>query len=126
MPLLNVHLHCRVFKIHVTTRNREFKDWIEKLVEHETYCHDNGEPIVNDITFKVCNNNLKLLFNGGTTVSKMEIPEVPPHQFKFKAIVDFLTEKFSNDLLYGEFFMMLAYHVLYFVLHSLCYRTTTF
>ncbi|CAL5201839.1 unnamed protein product [Lathyrus oleraceus] len=56
--------------------------------------------MVNDGTFKVCPNKLELVFNGGTTVSKMAISEIPPHQFKFKPIVDFLTRKLSNDLLY--------------------------
>ncbi|KAI5416336.1 hypothetical protein KIW84_041409 [Lathyrus oleraceus] len=66
-------------QIHMTTRNREFKDWFEQLTEHETYCLYNGDPMVNDSTFNVCPNKLKLVFNGGTTVSKLRIPEIPPH-----------------------------------------------
>ncbi|XP_050875723.1 uncharacterized protein LOC127079384 [Lathyrus oleraceus] len=87
-------------QIHVTIHNREFKDWIEQLIEHETYCLYNGEPMVNDGTFEVCPNKLKLVFNGGTIVSKMQIPAIPLHQFKFKAIDDFLNGKFTTDLLY--------------------------
>ncbi|CAL5199457.1 unnamed protein product [Lathyrus oleraceus] len=87
-------------EIHVTTRNREFKDWIEQLTEHETYYFYNGEPMVNNGTFKVCPNKLKVVFNGGTIVSKMSIPIIPPHQSKFKAIDDFLSGKFTTDLLY--------------------------
>ena len=86
----------------MTTRNREFNDWIQQLEEHETYCLYNGDPVVNGGSFKVCPNELKLVFNGGTTVSKMALPEIPTHQFQFKPIADFLTGKFSNDLLYGE------------------------
>ncbi|CAL5212449.1 unnamed protein product [Lathyrus oleraceus] len=56
--------------------------------------------MVNDETFKVFPNKLKLVFNGGTTVSKMPIPAIPPHQFKFKVIDDFLSGKFTTDLLY--------------------------
>ncbi|CAK8543315.1 unnamed protein product [Lathyrus sativus] len=58
-------------QIHVTTWNREFKDWSEQLTEHDTYCLYNGESMPNDDTFKVCPNKLKLVFNGGTTVSKL-------------------------------------------------------
>lgn len=85
-------------------------------MENEIYFLYNGEPMVNDDTFKVCPNKVKLIFNGGTTVSKMEIPEIPSHQFKVKSIFDFLTGKFSNDLLYGRFFY---YVYLSRVIHSL-------
>ncbi|CAL5189548.1 unnamed protein product [Lathyrus oleraceus] len=87
-------------QIHVTTRNRELKDWIEQLIKHETYYLYNGEPIVNDNTFKVCPNKLKLVFNGGTNVSKMAIPEIRPHQFMFKPTVDFLSGSINTNLLY--------------------------
>ncbi|KAI5381256.1 hypothetical protein KIW84_UN0881 [Lathyrus oleraceus] len=93
-------------QIHVTIHNREFKDWIEQLIEHETYCLYNGEPMVNDGTFEVCPNKLKLVFNGGTIVSKMQIPAIPLHQFKFKAIDDFLNGKFTTDLLYGDLYVV--------------------
>ncbi|KAI5444614.1 hypothetical protein KIW84_013035 [Lathyrus oleraceus] len=93
-------------QIHVTTRNREFKDWIEQLTEHETYCLYNGEPMVNDNTFKVCLNKLKLVFNGGTIFSKIPTPVIPPQQFKFKAIDDFLSGKFTTDLLYGDLYVV--------------------
>ncbi|CAK8566526.1 unnamed protein product [Lathyrus sativus] len=83
-------------QIHVTTRNRELKDWSEQLTEHETYCLYNGESMLNHGTFKVFPNKLKLVFNGGTTVSKLPIPEIPTHQYKFKPIVDFLTGNFHH------------------------------
>lgn len=58
--------------------------------------------MVNDGTFKVFLNKLKLVFKGGTIVSKMPIPAIPSHQFKFKAIDDFISGKFTTDLLYGD------------------------
>ncbi|KAI5434657.1 hypothetical protein KIW84_021472 [Lathyrus oleraceus] len=88
-------------QIHVTTRNREFKDCIEQLIENETYCLYNGDHMVNEGNFKVCLNKLKLVFNGGTTISKMEITAILPHQFKFKPNVDFLnafSENFNSTL----------------------------
>lgn len=59
--------------------------------------------MVNDDTFKVCPNKLKLVFNGGTTISKIAISKIPSHQFKFKSIEYFLSGNFINDLLYSEF-----------------------
>ncbi|CAL5189904.1 unnamed protein product [Lathyrus oleraceus] len=58
-------------QIHVTTRNREFKDCIEQLIENETYCLYNGDHMVNEGNFK----------------------------FKFKPNVDFLSGNFNMDLL---------------------------
>ena len=58
--------------------------------------------MVNDNTFKVYPNKQKLVFNAGIIVSKIAIPKIPPHRYKFKPIDDFLSGKFSNDLLYGE------------------------
>ncbi|CAK8574917.1 unnamed protein product [Lathyrus sativus] len=98
-------------QIHVTTRNREFKDWSEQLTEHDTYCLYNGEPMTNDGTSKVFPNKLKLVFNGGTTILKLPIPEIPKHHFKFKPIVDFLTVNFITDLLYGEMYSYYTYGV---------------
>lgn len=95
----------------MTTRNREFKDWSEQLTEHETYQLYNGEPKLNDGTFKVCPIELKLVFNGGTTISKVAIPEIPTHQYKFKPIVDFLTGKYNTDLLYGDMCFYCTYGV---------------
>ncbi|KAI5416388.1 hypothetical protein KIW84_041455 [Lathyrus oleraceus] len=76
------------------------KDWIEQLKEHETYAIYNGEPMANDGPLKVCSHSLKLVFNGGTTISNIIIPKIPPHQFKYKAIGDFLNGHFQNDMLY--------------------------
>ncbi|KAL5082403.1 hypothetical protein RYX36_010824 [Vicia faba] len=87
-------------QIHVTTRSRYFKDWSDQLKEHETYYLYNGEPAVNDGPFKFCSNQLKLLFNRGTTVTKVDIPDIPPHTFNFHAIDNFLNGRFKSDMLY--------------------------
>ncbi|CAK8538393.1 unnamed protein product [Lathyrus sativus] len=87
-------------QIHVVTRNRDFKEWIEQLKERDTYAVYNGESVVNDGSFKVCYNSLKLVFNGGTTTSNISMPKIPSHQFKFKAIGDFLNGLFQIDMLY--------------------------
>ncbi|XP_058782843.1 uncharacterized protein LOC131657463 [Vicia villosa] len=51
-------------KIHVTTWNRDFKDWFEQVKEHETFIVYNGEPVDNEGPLKVCSHPLKLIFNG--------------------------------------------------------------
>ncbi|XP_058734765.1 uncharacterized protein LOC131606586 [Vicia villosa] len=73
-------------RIHATTRSRDFPDWIKQVKEHDTYSLYNGEPIINDGPFKVCSNPLKLLFNGGTTMTSLEIPEIPRHKYTFHPI----------------------------------------
>ncbi|KAL5073230.1 hypothetical protein RYX36_012214 [Vicia faba] len=35
-------------QIHVTTRSRDFNDWVEQLKERETYYLHNGEHVIND------------------------------------------------------------------------------
>ncbi|XP_058726584.1 uncharacterized protein LOC131597943 [Vicia villosa] len=87
-------------KIHVTTRNRDFQDWIEVVKEHETFYLYNGEPVKNDGPFKVCFNPLKLIFNGGTTMTKADIPEVPTHKYNFHPIEHFLKGNYKHDMLY--------------------------
>ncbi|XP_058776624.1 uncharacterized protein LOC131650946 [Vicia villosa] len=87
-------------KIHVTTRGRDFQDWIEVVKEHETYFLYNGEPVDNDGPFKVCANPLKLIFNGGTTMSQVSIPEIPSHSYTFHPIGSFLKADFKHDQLY--------------------------
>ncbi|XP_058732947.1 uncharacterized protein LOC131604532 [Vicia villosa] len=87
-------------KIHVTTLGRDFQDWIEVVKEHETYFLYNGEPVDNDGPFKVCANPLKLIFNGGTTMSKVAIPEIPTHSYTFHPIESFLKADYKHDHLY--------------------------
>ncbi|XP_058767227.1 uncharacterized protein LOC131640870 [Vicia villosa] len=87
-------------KIHVITRSRDFQDWVEVVKEHETYNLYNGEPVENDVPLKVCCNPLKLIFNGGTTKTKVAIPEIPAHSFSFFPIEKFLKGDFKHDMLY--------------------------
>ncbi|XP_058775273.1 uncharacterized protein LOC131649530 [Vicia villosa] len=87
-------------KIHVTTRGRDFQDWIEVVKEHETYFLYNGEPVDNDGPFKVCANPLKLIFNGGTTMSQVAILDIPSHSYTFHPIESFLKADFKHDQLY--------------------------
>ncbi|XP_058783238.1 uncharacterized protein LOC131657905 [Vicia villosa] len=87
-------------KIHVITRSRDFPDWVEAVKEHETYNLYNGEPVENDVPLKVCCNPLKLIFNGGTTMTKVAIPEIPAHKYSFFPIEKFLKGDFKHDMLY--------------------------
>ncbi|XP_058753370.1 uncharacterized protein LOC131626566 [Vicia villosa] len=68
-------------KIHVTTRNKDFNDWVQQVKEHDTFFLYNGEPVDNDAPLKVCSNPLKLVFNGGTTMTNFSIPGIPSHKF---------------------------------------------
>ncbi|KAL5075858.1 hypothetical protein RYX36_014842 [Vicia faba] len=88
-------------QIHVTTRSRDFNDWVEQLREHETYYLYNGELMVNYGTFKFCSNQLKLVFNGGTTVTNVALPAIPLQKFNFHAIENFVNGRFKPDMLYG-------------------------
>ncbi|XP_058726001.1 uncharacterized protein LOC131597313 [Vicia villosa] len=99
------HLECVLQdgtgdQIHVTTSRWDFKDWIEQIKEHETDYLYNGEPMANDGPLKVCSNPLKILFNGGTTLTKVDMPDIPPHKFNFHAIENFLNGHFKPDMLY--------------------------
>ncbi|XP_058746517.1 uncharacterized protein LOC131619441 [Vicia villosa] len=87
-------------KIHVTTRNRDFNDWVQQVKEHDTFFLYNGEPVDNDAPLKVCSNPLKLVFNGGTTMTSVAIPGIPTHKFCFHPIENFLKGNFKHDLLY--------------------------
>ncbi|CAK8535757.1 unnamed protein product [Lathyrus sativus] len=87
-------------KIHVVTRNRDFDLWKQRLQEHMTYMVYNGDPLNNNIPLKICENPLKLFFNSGTTITMVDLPEIPPHQFHFKPVVDFLHEDFQVNRLY--------------------------
>ncbi|XP_058751920.1 uncharacterized protein LOC131625020 [Vicia villosa] len=90
-------------RIHVSTRSRDFKDWIEQVREHETYSLYNGEPVLNDGPYKVCANPLKLVFNGGTTMKNVAVPEIPTHKYNFHPIEKFLNGSYKPDMLYVPF-----------------------
>lgn len=51
--------------------------------------------MLNYAPLKVCPNILKLDFNGGTTITNVDIPDILPHQFKFKSIEHFSMEIFN-------------------------------
>ena len=62
----------------------------------------NGEPLKNDLPLKVCDNNFKLFFSAGTTITQVDIPEIPPQTFQFKPFQDFLNGDFDVDSVYGN------------------------
>ncbi|CAL5187587.1 unnamed protein product [Lathyrus oleraceus] len=64
-------------QIQVMTYSRDFKQWVDKLNEYDTYMLYNSEHVVNSLQYEVCDNKLMLLFIGGTTVSKIDIPDFP-------------------------------------------------
>ncbi|XP_058746000.1 uncharacterized protein LOC131618861 [Vicia villosa] len=92
-------------KIHVTSWNRDFKDWFEQVKEHETYIMYNGEPIDNEGPLKVCSHPLKLVLNGGTTMMKAELPDIPTHKFIFHPIDNFLKGTYKHDMLYASYIL---------------------
>ncbi|CAI8589665.1 unnamed protein product [Vicia faba] len=73
---------------------------MEVLTEQETYTLYNGEPLKKDLQLKACDNELKLLFNGATTLFKTPIHDIPSHKFDFKPISDFLGGSYKHDQLY--------------------------
>ncbi|XP_058775828.1 uncharacterized protein LOC131650113 [Vicia villosa] len=103
-------MHIRVVDLWIVTEKAGYQhlelviqdgtDWIEQIKEHATYYLYNGDPVVNDGPLKVCSNPLKILFNGGTTLTKVDIPDIPPHKFNFHAIENFLNGHFKPDMLY--------------------------
>lgn len=59
-----------------------------------------GEPQINDLPLKVCDNKLKLFSNATTEVTTIEMPEIPLHKFNFKPFGYFLKGNFKVDRLY--------------------------
>ncbi|XP_058780631.1 uncharacterized protein LOC131654577 [Vicia villosa] len=103
----NGHQHLEMViqdgdNIHVTTWNRDFKDWFEQVKEHETFILYNGEPVDNEGPLKVCSHPLKLIFNGGTTMTKVALPDIPAYKYIFHPIDNFLKGSYKHDMLYGE------------------------
>ncbi|KAI5397556.1 hypothetical protein KIW84_063393 [Lathyrus oleraceus] len=99
------HVECLIQdskgdKIHVVTRNRDFEMWNQTLQEHQTYMVYNCDPTMNDLAFKICDNPLKVFFHGGTTITMLDMPEIPMHNFDFKPIVNFLHRDFHVNRLY--------------------------
>ncbi|XP_058767403.1 uncharacterized protein LOC131641098 [Vicia villosa] len=92
-------------KIHVTSWNRDFTNWVEQLKEHETYIMYNGEPVDNEGPLKVCSHPLKIVLNGGTTMMKAVLPDIPTHKFIFHPIEDFLKGNYKHDILYAHISM---------------------
>ncbi|CAL5186562.1 unnamed protein product [Lathyrus oleraceus] len=90
-------------QIHVVTRNHELDMWIQTLKEHYTYMVYNGDPRINDLLLKVCDNKFKLLFNGTTAITTIDMLEISLHKFKFKPFGDFSNGAFEVDRLYDTF-----------------------
>ncbi|KAL5059418.1 hypothetical protein RYX36_031022 [Vicia faba] len=47
-------------QIQIVTRSRELEIWNKFLQENQTYTVYNGEPLINDLPLKVCDNKFKL------------------------------------------------------------------
>ncbi|KAL5080024.1 hypothetical protein RYX36_008445, partial [Vicia faba] len=69
---------------------------------HQTHMVYNREPLINDLPLKLCDNKLKLFFNGTTSITSIDMPNIPIHKFKFKPFVEFLNGDFDVDRLYGK------------------------
>ncbi|XP_058734815.1 uncharacterized protein LOC131606617 [Vicia villosa] len=87
-------------QIHVVTRSRDFEIWKKTLQEMQTYIVYNGETMINEMPCKVCDNKYKAFFNRATTVTAVDIPDIPTHNFNFKSFSDFLNGEFIVDRLY--------------------------
>src|SRR4051812_14891696 len=88
-------------QIQVVTRSRDFEIWKKTLQEMETYVVYNGETMINEMPCKVCDNKYKVFFNRATTVTAVDIPNIPTHSYNFKSFSDFLSGEFSVDRVYG-------------------------
>lgn len=60
----------------------------QTIQEHQTCMIYNGEPILNDLPFKICDNPLNLFLNGGTTITMIDMPKIITHKFDFKPIIN--------------------------------------
>ncbi|XP_058723407.1 uncharacterized protein LOC131595139 [Vicia villosa] len=72
-------------QIHLITRNRELDAWKDTLLEHQALMVYNGEPLINDLPLKVCDNNYKLFFNATTIITSIDMPKVPLHTFNISS-----------------------------------------
>ncbi|XP_058761709.1 uncharacterized protein LOC131635113 [Vicia villosa] len=87
-------------QIHVVTRSRDFELWKKTLQEMQTYIVYNGETMINEMHMKVCDNKYKVFFNRATTVTAVDVLDIPEHSFNFKSFSDFLSGEFIVDRLY--------------------------
>ncbi|XP_058745885.1 uncharacterized protein LOC131618735 [Vicia villosa] len=90
----------KAYQIHVVTRSRDLESWKKILQENQTYMVYNGEALMNDMQLKVCDNKFKLFFNRSTTITALDIPDIPSHTFHFKSLTEFLNGNFKVDRLY--------------------------
>ncbi|KAL5075591.1 hypothetical protein RYX36_014575, partial [Vicia faba] len=87
-------------QIHVVTHFRDLDVWKNNLQENQTYMVYNGETMLYDMPMKVCDNKYKLFFNRSTTITTVDILDIPQHNFYFKSFTDFQNEDFIVDRLY--------------------------
>lgn len=66
---------------------------------------------MNGLDFKICNNPLKVFFHGGTTITMLDMPEIPMHNFDFKPIVNFLHGDFQVNRLYNNWINLILYFI---------------
>ncbi|KAL5077195.1 hypothetical protein RYX36_016179 [Vicia faba] len=78
-------------QIHVVTRSRDLDVWKNKLQENQTYMVYNCETMLYDMPVKVCDNKYKLFFNRSTTITVVDIPDIPQHKFNFKSFTHYRT-----------------------------------
>ncbi|KAL5076802.1 hypothetical protein RYX36_015786 [Vicia faba] len=64
-------------QIHVVTCSRDLDVWKNNLQENQTYMVYNGETVLYDIPMKVCDNKYKLFFNSSTTITAVDIRDIP-------------------------------------------------
>ncbi|KAL5073337.1 hypothetical protein RYX36_012321 [Vicia faba] len=88
-------------QIHVVTRSCDLDVWKNNLLENQTYMVYNGETMLYDMPTKVCDKKYKLFFNRSTTISAVEISDIPQHNFYFKSFTDFQNGDFIGGRLYG-------------------------
>ncbi|KAL5066319.1 hypothetical protein RYX36_028056 [Vicia faba] len=55
-----------------------------------------------DMPVKVYDNKYKLFFNRSTTITVVDIPDIPQHKFNFKSFTDFQNGDFIVDRLYAH------------------------
>ncbi|KAE9608423.1 putative nucleic acid-binding protein [Lupinus albus] len=88
-------------KIHVSVRNDEFNEWREHLVEYHTYVMYNFNVMPNYLQFKACDHLYRMQFTAGTTIKKIDFPDILNKKYDFKKIGDILADNIHNDFLIG-------------------------
>ncbi|KAL5096572.1 hypothetical protein RYX36_000899 [Vicia faba] len=87
-------------QIHVVTCSCDLDVWKNNLQENQTYMVYNSEIMLYDMSMKVCDNKYKLFFNHSITITIVDIPDIPQHNFYFKSFTDFQNGDFIVDHLY--------------------------